>query len=664
MTSGSRAVLEGLLIGAGVACGITVTRWLTWIPYDSVLVPYDLGVLSLAFALIRWAGIVLARRLISERAADAACVAAVWAVSAGAWAGYLQGSGGGIALKAAAAGLVLIAALLLARNALRGKDSRANLLWAPWLPAAGLALSLGLYPWARAASLIFPAALIASALPGLPRARHSRRALVASAAAVAVTATIGLVAIPPNAWQPAPDVGPAAGPSAILIVLDTVRRDHLSLYGYHRSTTPRLDRWARGALVFEEATATSSWTLPSHASIFTGLYPRSHGAHGHRGPNRWGNALALSPERVTVAEIARDAGWATAAIVANHFYLARSFGVEQGFDSYQELRPRRGLRFQPSDWLASRLEPEALAAFRWPYFRSEQVTDRAIRWLRAAGPRPYFLFVNYMDAHIPNRRPPTQLVPREDEDPPEAHGLDRIALPPGRALPDSVRRYLVNGYDRELMALDESLGRFLDFVNESEQAGRVTVFITSDHGEYLGEHGLFDHSKHLHREVLDVPLIVKGPGIGPGRRAGSVQIVDLFPMILDSLGLAVPPGTQGVSPLRGVRDFALAEWYASENGAYLDPKHQGRFDRDLRTLQEGPHKLFMDGRGGIELFDLNTDPEELVDLSSRLPDIRAWLEARLGAWLAAHPGAADAAPHTLEIDEDQLDRLRSLGYVR
>ena len=357
-------------------------------------------------------------------------------------------------------------------------------------------------------------------------------------------AVCGFLAPPGSGHRPPTVRGGASesGPSAILVVLDTARRDHLSLYRYDRETTPHIDRWARNALVFDNATATSSWTLPSHASMFTGLYPRSHAAHGFRGERAWGNAYPLDRERTTLAELASAEGIVTAAIVANHFYLSPRFGLDQGFQSYVVLRPRLGLGFQPADWLAERFSREALEGVRWPYYRAEVVTDLTIEWLETARDRRFFLFVNYMDVHSPNRRPPTPAVPAGAERSPESEGIDLEK--PAENLPPAVRKYLVNQYDRELIRLDRELGRLFAFLASSGLEDRTTVFLTSDHGEYLGEHGLLFHSQHLHDEVINVPLVVRGPGIRPGRSSTPVQSVDLFPAVLE--------GT-----LRGEHHFAL-----------------------------------------------------------------------------------------------------------
>ena len=456
----------------------------------------------------------------------------------------------------------------------------------------------------------------------------------------------------------------AAGRSVILLVVDTLRRDHLSLHGYGRPTTPVLEDWARGGLVFEDATANSSWTLPSHASMFTGLFPRSHGAHGYRGEVRWGNAYPLGEENVTAAELAHHAGIATGAVVANHVYLDRVFGLDQGFDTYWVSKPRRGLELPLVDDLARRLQPYAYGEFDWSYYRAGAVTDRAIEWLERHRERRFFLFLNYMDPHIPNGRPPSEAVPLEDEVPSSEHRYALDGIMAGRELPDGVLRDLVNHYDREIEHLDGELARLFAHLEESGLAERTCVLLTSDHGEYFGERSLIFHSKHLHREVVDVPLVLRGPGIPAGRSAKPVQSVDVFPTVLELLGLEFRAGVQGRSLLGDAEHPIVSEWYASENAGFLDPRYGGRLDRDLVTIRDGPLRLFASVRErDLELYDRASDPAETTNLASERPDRIAALQALLAEWLKTVPPAEALQRRREEYDPRDVELIEELGYA-
>src|SRR5262249_12968071 len=151
--------------------------------------------------------------------------------------------------------------------------------------------------------------------------------------------------------------------------------------------------------------------------------------------------------------------------------------------------------------------------------------------------RPFFLFVNYLDVHRPNLRRPTPEVPLEDEIAIPRYFPELTSVLRGKPLAERVRRSLVNAYDRELEHLDGELGRLFRWLETSGLSDEVVVIVTSDHGEYFGEHGLIDHAVHLYNEAVDVPLIVKGPGIAPGRIERPVQLVDVFPTALEVLGL-------------------------------------------------------------------------------------------------------------------------------
>lgn len=463
-----------------------------------------------------------------------------------------------------------------------------------------------------------------------------------------------------------PGPGPrAGGRSVLLIVLDTLRRSNVSLHGYGRRTTPNLDRWAQGALVFDQATSVSSWTLPAHASMFTGLYPRSHGAHGYRSERQKDSTYRLPGSCETLAEIASQAGIATAAIVANHLYLAPRFGVDQGFGTYWCEPPRAGFRLPPADFLCAKLDPLGDAIVDWPYCRDTFVTDWTIDALEELRGRPFFLFVNYLDVHRPNLRAPTLETPLEDEIAIPRYFPELTRVLRGEPIADKVRRSLVNAYDRELEHLDAELGRLFRWLETSGLADDLVVIVTSDHGEYFGEHGLIDHAVHLYDEAVDVPLIVKGRGIAPGRSARPVQVVDVFPTVLEVLGLPARP-SQATSLLSaGALDAPLdrpsvCEWYAASNGFLLRPEYGGRFDRDWRSIRVGPWRLLEDSRGNVELYDLASDPRETRDLARESPGIVADLRARLAEWVASHP---EGEKIPVEESRERDAALRALGYV-
>jgi arylsulfatase A-like enzyme len=449
----------------------------------------------------------------------------------------------------------------------------------------------------------------------------------------------------------------------VLVVLDTVRRSSLALHGYERRLTPNLDRWAEGALVFDQATSVSSWTLPAHASMFTGLYPRSHGAHGYRSDLQKESTYRLPDSCDTLAEIAARAGIATIGVVANHLYLDRRFGTDQGFATYFVEPPRPGLRFPPSDRLLEKIDPVASGILDWPYLRDTFVTDAALAALDDVRGRPFFLFVNYLDVHRPNRRAPSAEVPLEDEIvvPRSFPELQRVLC--GEPIDERVRRSLVNAYDRELQHLDGELARLLARLAEPDLARETLVIVTSDHGEHFGEHGLVDHAALLYDEAVDVPLLVRGPGVAPGRRSEPVQVVDVFPTALEHLGLPVPPGCQGRSLLRPFDREAVSEWYAAANGFLLQPQYRGRFDADLRSIRVGRWRLLEDERGRIELYDVEADPRELAEVSAANSGVVESLRGLLARWVEAHPPGETVKLERGPSSRGREEALRRTGYA-
>lgn len=552
------------------------------------------------------------------------------------------------ALSGAALGVVLAAAITLARR----------LTWRPYAPVH--------LPYDLAVCVLGGAALFAVAFAFVRNdPRIGRRVVAEIGLAIVVLASCALAPRPrqnPEIRLPSA-AAPARSRSVVLVVLDTLRRSSLALHGYGRRTTPNLDRWAESALVFDQATSVGSWTLPAHASMFTGLYPRSHGAHGYRSEKLKESTYRLPESCDTLAEIASRAGFATVGVVANHLYLDRRFGTAQGFAQYFVDPPCPGLRLPPAEFLLEKLDPYASRILDWPYVRDTFITDAALEALEDLRGRPFFLFVNYLDVHRPNYRPPTAEVPGEDEIVVPRHFPELLRVLRGEPIDERVRRSLVNAYDRELQHLDVELGRLLARLAEPDLAQDTLVIVTSDHGEHFGEHGLVDHAALLYDEAVDVPLIVRGPGVSPGRSRRPVQVVDIFPTALEHLGLPVPPTCQGVSLLRGDERDAVSEWYAAANGFLLQPEYGGRFDADVRTIRRGRWRLHQDERGQVELYDLDLDPRELADVAPSHPEVVLELRRALAEWVATHPAGEHVQLEPAPDWREREDALRRMGYA-
>jgi choline-sulfatase len=433
---------------------------------------------------------------------------------------------------------------------------------------------------------------------------------------------------------------PASPRNLVVITLDTVRRDHLPTYGYPRDTAPKLDRFAREAVVFDDAISQETNTTPSHASMFTGVYPHVHGSRD--------NGQPVPPPRPTLAEILKDAGFRTGGFVSATALKARGSGLERGFDVYDD-------------------------AFAGPTRDGGDTARRAVTWLEApeGAQERTFLFLHLYDAHGPYLPPPGYrslfTSPRRGPE------IERI--PPYQVIADAQGRPLrhlndyVDLYDGEIRYLDDLVAGVLSRVDPDTTA----VVILSDHGETLGEryHPL-DHGGNVFDEQIRIPLLVRAPGLSPRRVGGEVETVDLLPTVLELLEVALPRGLeiQGKSLLPRMRTaaepppspFAFATSRAStvrfaDRGYRLDPS------RRIQAVRSSQWKLIrypVTAGDVLELYDLAADPGELRSLTRERPAVGEDLRRRLDQWQAAgHP-----APSSPEIDPEVEEQLRSLGYVQ
>lgn len=427
----------------------------------------------------------------------------------------------------------------------------------------------------------------------------------------------------------------AAGP-IVLISLDTLRADHTSLYGYHLETTPTLEALARGATVYERAQASSPWTLPSHASMFTGLYPREHGARNYRPeelePDGSPKPRPLGSRPVTLAEVLGAAGYRTGAVVANEAYLAPRFGVARGFDDYEVVSGT-----------------------------CDVVNERALDWIDSCGDRRFFLFLNYMDTHLPynsGRRADGRRTPRSMR---LMQALKPIVLAGRSGDGGAMLRALVKDYDDAVRRLDAGLGELFAALSRRGLWDGALVVVTSDHGEFLGEHDLVEHGKDVYQGVAHVPLLVKAPDQEVGEVDGQwISHVHLPGLILDRAGLAGLPAAAPLMRERSGERLVVTEHYAVMFGS-LDEPWAPRLDRLRRAACRGGYKL-IESEGRHELYDLERDPGERVDLAAARPDVVRDLAGRLQEWRRICAPRGPAEPVPLEVAAD-LEALRGLGYL-
>ena len=445
---------------------------------------------------------------------------------------------------------------------------------------------------------------------------------------------------------------PAPRPASLLLItIDTVRADHLGAYGYSRPTSPRMDALAREGTLFRNTFAPVPRTTQSVATILTGLYPKHHRARGL--------FSFVPPANTTLAEILKERGYSTRAVVSNIF-LQPGKGFEQGFDSYSNPR--------------SRFDGDS----------SREITDEALEKIRSVSPGPpFFLWVHYLDPHW-SYDPAPEFAEKFDPgyNPSEAmkemlegkfHKGDIIFNNP---LAPEDRSHLVALYDGEIAQVDEQVGRLLDGI-PPEIRKDLLIVLTSDHGESLGEHGYsFAHGEYLYDGTLRVPLIFVFPGrIAAGTAEDrAAALMDIAPSILRLLGLPDRPGMDGVplfapdadgfSPTGG-HDLLFAETdyqlIHSANPRFFIPGVRGRWS----SARRGPVKLIRIPKPGgdlHELYDLAADPEEERLLDASMNPSAPGLMRDLDGWADYEEGAGANIEETLS--PEQRERLRSLGYLQ
>jgi arylsulfatase A-like enzyme len=436
---------------------------------------------------------------------------------------------------------------------------------------------------------------------------------------------------------------PKDRPDVLVLLVDALRADHLGAYGHRRPTTPALDGLARDSVLFEQAIAQSTFTKTSVASLFTGLFPYRHGVYW--GGNRENPETVTSdvlPQRLTtLAEVLGAHGYLTAAWVQNS-HLRRFMGFAQGFVAWHDQQGP-----------------------------IERINRRVGRFAVGPGRRhPYFAYVHYIDLHDPYRpRPPYDALFGDtggvyDGVDFAAWGayLDDLRAGRRRLTPGQVER-LGALYDGQLRHVDEQIGRLLAELRGAGLYERSLIVLTSDHGEAFMEHGFISHSAAPYDELLRVPLLVKLPG---GRFAGArvgeqVRLVDLFPTLLEAVGVTGAPAVDGCSLLPLVRGGASTSTAARPDSCSVAVAEIAE-DGDSWTLavRTQRFKLIRGAGGRDELYDLVEDPGERIDLAGEGRPEEAAL-ARLADSIAAE--RATTASETIELDSQLIRELKALGYL-
>ncbi len=466
----------------------------------------------------------------------------------------------------------------------------------------------------------------------------------------------------------APDP-PKPLPNIVLMVLDTTRRDHLGCYGDPRGLTPRIDAFAAESVVYADMISPSPWTPPSHASMFTGYYPVTHGCSNEH--HRW-----LDSGFETLAEMLMREGYQTVAVVNNEHL--QSSNLLQGFQTY--LNPW-GAR---EPLVATRWTTAAGFPTRWADHGAADSVEAVSDWLsrHRDGRRPFFLFVNLMESHWPHFPPAAYRARWLPEDmgylgaslvSSGFFGVHWMAGKPHTARDEAAIRGL---YGAAVAYQDEQVGRLLEGLSAGGDLDDTLVMVTADHGEGLGEGGRWDHVFALTDALIRVPMIIRYPRIfPPGLNVdGGCQLIDVIPTVFDVLqrpvSVAGLPGRTLVPQRFKPREATFAQ--TSPYYGHLERMQAFTgFDRDiteytahLRSIRTGRFKFVWSSRGEHELYDLVADPSEVSNVIEAHREVAADFERELARWWSDQPAyvprpKSDSSP----LDGDALDALRSIGYV-
>ncbi len=462
----------------------------------------------------------------------------------------------------------------------------------------------------------------------------------------------------------------SGSPNIIFISLDTVRADHLSTYGYERKTAPELSRFAAGATLYRNAIATSNHTLPTHSSVFTGLHPRTHGAHNE--PPRGDQLRPLDAAFRTAAETLAQNGYVTGAVAGNWAMLGKAMGVMQGFEYLYAVRPapftgnalaRSCLR----QGLAVLLQPFLnTLEFDRQFYKAEKINVEVDSLLdQAAGASPFFLFANYMDAHAPYLPP----EPFTDRYPGRANlsyrrylNMVNPILSGEETLTGRDHDHLISQYDGALAYLDSQLRPLLDSLRDRGLYDDSLIIMMGDHGESMGEKRFIGHGLTVFQNQVHVPLLIKYPGQREGKVIDEVvSQVDLLPTLLAAAGIETNQKLPGRNLNRPIETDGFR---AISSEFRIDLYHQlhSKFGLLNRSIVADGFKLIAYADGSTELYDLTADPDEEHDLSRQQAELAQRLAGEISQWAEQTPRYASIG--SSNADPAQLERLKALGYVQ
>jgi arylsulfatase A-like enzyme len=418
-------------------------------------------------------------------------------------------------------------------------------------------------------------------------------------------------------------------PNLIVISIDTLRADHLGCYGYDKPTSPLLDKLATQGVLFENASATSPWTLPSHGSLLTGFYPSQIGLSSAVGK------LPLDAE--TLATLISPHNFSTAAIV-NSIYISERYGLNRGFDYF---------RFVPESYTTTGVAPT--------------IIQDSIAWLDDHSQQQFFLFLHFYDVHSDYHS-----LPQYEKEFAGAYkgiidGTNRqlLEIRHGKLDLDTADiQHLINLYDASIRQLNDQLEVLFDYLNKGRLLEKTFLIITSDHGEEFLEHGKILHSQTHYQEAIHIPLIMLGPGMPRSKRVkGVVSLVDVLPTALSLLEISQPSTLSGVdlAPLWKGEHYQLSARTIFSEADKLNEQNDIK-----RIARRGSYKLHHNIlTEESELYDLAHDPKEHSNIASEQSSMVNLLFSELKRFMQTRYRGENAA----NLTSEEIEKLKELGYL-
>lgn len=464
--------------------------------------------------------------------------------------------------------------------------------------------------------------------------------------------------------------------NVILIIIDTLRADHMSLYGYERQTTPFIDEYSERGIIFENAMAPSSWTTPSMASMFSSRYA------GMNGMDHWEDKLPNG--LVTIAETLAEKGYFTKAISTNT-QVSPYFCYDQGFADFLHL-PGHGFKqllfpyfifSKPFSSFREFLYRIGFLDANTEYGSAKNVNEWIIPWLEQNHTSRYFLYLHYMEPHWPYYPTETEYSTGKRftrEDLKLFHRffyLDKTTEDVSH-----FKNTLTDRYDDEIRRIDHRIGELFQAFDKNHVWDNSLVILTSDHGEELVDHGLYNHGHTMYQELLHVPLVLFFPdGLNAGMRIEDhVDLLDIAPTVHEYLGIPSTEHLEGVSLIPLIQGDSKRYRTAKRDyfGEVFVFRKEGHLNR-IYALMNGNYKLILDRseepreiRDQITLFDLDSESTEIRNLAELLPDITHTMLAQMDTCIAyCEPRKIqDEESSDEKPDEQLIERMRGLGYVK